>query len=263
MDDKTYTSEEIEELVFNYKESGEKQKAAKELLDAFFPLHNKYVKILKKGTCNVTDSDTRGFLHLWIEDTTEKYKFLNNYNTDWARSYGANIASFLTDLCKTLSYDDLYQELRLITLKLADRYEDMGKSFLAYISKSFKYELRRSLKTLIEDPVIYLQNYNMYYDDEDVESGLNDSFNSDTRLQYNEKAFSMEYKHLGPMWLKGKTCSEKFKELTLVERKIIKMYYLDGLPDKDIAEELGYSRSWVNSLRKDIVEKLEDEEKVS
>jgi len=252
------TADEVEELVKDYKDPESDTEAAKKLLNAFYPYHQKFIKIIKRSTCNISDEDSREFIGLFIEDKETKDQFIKNWNTGWAKKVGTSRASFLTELCKNISYEEISQECKLITLKLADRYEDLNRSFLAYISSSFKYELKRSLDELTQDPLVMMQNYNIPYDYHEIDSMEGSSYIVNENMQYDENAFTMKYEELGPDWIRGITCSREFKDLDLVERKIIKYYYLDDLTDEAIGNEIGYSRQWAHEMRQRTIKKLKE-----
>lgn len=251
------TPADIEKIVYEYKNGQSREEAAQKLLDAFQPYYRKFLKILKRGICDMSDADTRYFLGLYIDDDETRNKFYSSWNTPWAKKVGNSRTSFLADLCKCIEYEELEQECKVILLMLADRYEQMDRTFLGYVSKVFRYELRRSLEALVTDPLVFLQDYNIPFDEAAMEDSDNaDEFYFDEAMTYNEQTFTMDYTELGPDWISGLTCSEAFKNLTSVERKIICYYYLDKMTDQEIADRIGYHRVWVNKCRKVALEKL-------
>ena len=58
------------------------------------------------------------------------------------------------------------------------------------------------------------------------------------------------------LMLKKKHCGQAVKDLDNDEKQIVKMFYIDSLNQKEIAEHLGYSKSKVSRMHADILNKL-------
>ena len=59
-------------------------------------------------------------------------------------------------------------------------------------------------------------------------------------------------------WLQGKTCSDIFSSMDILERKILVKYYLEDCNDKAISTSLGLPISQVSQKRKSALAKLTD-----
>ena len=59
-------------------------------------------------------------------------------------------------------------------------------------------------------------------------------------------------------WVLGLTTSDEYRNFSIMERKIIKMYYIDEKSDQDIANEMGTCRATINRRRLRVKEKLRE-----
>ena len=57
-------------------------------------------------------------------------------------------------------------------------------------------------------------------------------------------------------WILGNECSEFFKDLEIIERKILIKYYLEEWNDRQIGEEFGIHINTVNQRRRSAVKKI-------
>jgi RNA polymerase sigma factor (sigma-70 family) len=235
--------------------------AAEKLLKQLEPYYRKFVRLLKRGIYDPSDLDIRLFLGLYIEDPDERKLFYSSWHTNEGHKIGNSRASFLSHVCRYISYEELEQECRLIILVLADRYKKMDSSFLGYLNTAFRFELRRSLEVMAMDPLIFAAQWNISYDDTEYDNPDSDFTIMDDALIFEEDAFTMDYTELGPTWYQGLTCSEIFKDLSPTDRKILKLYYLDGLSDQEIADRIGLTRSWINQRRREAVNMLKNKMK--
>ena len=132
-------------------------------------------------------------------------------------------------------------DLQTFILILAKRYKVMGKSFCGYVYNSYCYEVARHIKSYLAD-MINIHYKNLCYDD--TLNGVEVPFELDDFL-YEDALGNPDH-----TWVSGVNCSDLFKDLTPLERKIIIKYYLENYTDKQIAKEFSVHMNTINQRRK-------------
>lgn len=234
--------EHVENLVEQYQQGN--SEVALELLDLFKGYLGKYFLLIKEGMINFDDRDTRNFLNLFISDKQTRTALKRSRQSSEVRTEAHKAAHSLQSRCKCLDKDDLEQEIACAFLTLVNRYEKKGKNknFAGYLYNSYRYELYRQIEKITKDPVGFASEYNISYDDEEniplIEGDSSGSINF-------EDLPSIIGDELSTNWIHGNTASEIFENLTPFDRLILKLYYVDGLRDHEIATKTGYHRQWI------------------
>lgn len=132
-------------------------------------------------------------------------------------------------------------------------------NFLGYLTNAFQYEVNRTVQGNISDPLAFRASENLSYDDEhyvvqDEDAPEDGIILDEERLWANAEVDEA----LGVNWLRGLTAEEPFKGLTMAERKMLKLYYVDGLNDREVAEHFGWHLNTINSRRRRLIEKIAD-----
>lgn len=229
------TYEEIEKAVMNY-QSGTPG-AADSIVNAFQHFMFKYVNLLKGGPCPLDDMDLQRFVFLYMKNEWAR-KGLYSKRPARAREDMAKTLSFVQKLVSPIESGDLYQDMVVILLTMARRYEPKGGChFVGYAKQAFPYYVFRSLQAITKDP--------SWRDRCDTEPSVEDF--SLTIGDKPEPFFTVdEYMDgVDENWVLGLTANEPFETLSILERKIVKLFYEDGLTDAEVADHLAMSRSTI------------------
>lgn len=197
-------------------------------------------------------------------------------------------------------YDDIYNELVLALLNMANKYKitqpgdkfhKENGTFHMYVSKCFHWEAYKFLKKLVNDPLAHYEviqlcdqfeklefdddvNFNEYIfiQDEkaqfayeemlDTASRESDIKNADTLTLREEKSISSyDLDSLNFNWTNGVTCSNLFKDLTPYEREIVILYYIKNKTDDEISNIYNMHRVTISNHRRKAVNKIKQKAK--
>jgi RNA polymerase sigma factor (sigma-70 family) len=244
--------EECEEIVQAYR-STRNDADSQRLIDAFEGYIVKFYNLIRWGRVAIADRDIREFLKLYMKSEYSR-KHIHKYShMATIRQDIYSIAESIKNLLKTYENEELMNEIYTAFLTMATRYKspDGKPRFHDYILKAFHYQLRRQLQILVEDPIVFntVQNINFHEDHNNLDHY------EDTAACY---TIEDDMEEFNDNWILGYTSDENYKNLSVMERKIIKMYYLDEMSDQEIADGLGICRATVNRRRNKAVKNLED-----
>lgn len=252
--------EEIERLVFVYKqqfkegstkeEISEAMDAAYELTNRFTPLFKKYMILLRTGQIEFSDPDIKSFVGTFIDDprlhrALKRQKSKKEYRAGIYKKFG-----FILGTYGQLSKNEMLSDLQMSLLILAKRYKQVGKNFCAYVYNCFRYEVSRTIKKHIENP-LSLNYKNCSY--EDFKSK---SIDKELEIVHEDLYYESDNGIPNMLWITGETCSDIFSILTTVERKIVVKYYAEEYNDKQIAEMLGLHINTINQKRRQAIIKI-------
>lgn len=252
---------EVDKLVEEYQNGN--SESAMILLEYFELYLNKYLKILKKNSINLSDRDSRSFISLFIDDYTIRNGLKKPYQSTAVRRGAYKAASMLYSMCSSIPEEDLLQELRCALLTLARRYEKQGskKNFSGYVYNAFKFQIHRQISEITIDPIVHACDLNLSFDEEiclekseDIEKEI-----EDMHMERSSSLKMIDEDELGPRWESGLTCGEEFRELTPNQRIIIKMKYDEGKSDLDIAEKIGLHRNTIRRQREEGIKNIKYE----
>lgn len=268
----------VHDLVYEYKNGS--MDAADKLLDSFAKFLSNYAVLIKYGKYNLNYYSVRNFIKLFIEDPKDR-KLLNShfYNQYAGKNVVFSTINTIMNIFHESSSEDIKQDLKIIFFNMCQKYKDVRPSFHTYIDKNFHYYAYRYWEKTIRDPIgrgssvsistpikssKFLEDTNLTFADilEDVQSKVeNDYTLNKITVYYDIKTSSIpvaygEENHdtynntfLNTNWINGITCSTAFKILTPLERKIIKLWYIDNLTDKEIGDKFGICRGSINKRR--------------
>lgn len=232
--------EKIEQDILTYQKTFSDQKskeceeAAERLIEKFTPLFTKYLKVIKRGEINFRDQETKRFVFSFISKDLRK-DFPNTkkeiiYRFNFiVKTYGE------LDECEILS--DIYE----IFFRIAKRYKQMNRSFCGYVYNVFYHEMSRHIKKFIQNPINV--HYRIY--------GYNDNIVAEDNLEDEENLLSLN-------WINGISCSDIFKKLSAIDRKILLWYYYNDQNDQQISEALSIHINTVNQRRRKSTKKILD-----
>jgi RNA polymerase sigma factor (sigma-70 family) len=249
----------VDELVFRYQEGDEM--AGVELLERygfhqdgsdFTKYAGKYFKMLRRGTFNFKDKDSRRFIQCFAADKDLRDKLVPFYQYKETIERTYELVNKVVFQLKPIDDDDLKQELSILFLIQAGRYEKVKDAvdFSGYIKNSYRYAIKNWIKKITKpaEPYMHMNQQLMAFAD--------DSYaDDDGNYEINEELFAASPmiemdEEIGNSWVRGLTCGEEFKDLTPLQRLIIKLHDHDGLPDGKIAELLGIHINTIFRQRK-------------
>lgn len=268
----------VHDLVYEYKNGS--MDAADKLLESFAKFLSNYAVLIKYGKYNLNYYSVRSFIKLFVEDPKDR-KLLNShfYNQYAGKNVVFSTINTIMNIFHESSSEDIKQDLKIIFFNMCQKYKDVRPSFHTYIDKNFHYYAYRYWEKTIRDPIgrgssvsistpiksiKFVEDTNLTFADilEDVQSKVeNDYTLNKITVYYDIKTSSIPVAYgeesndtynntfLNTNWINGITCSTAFKILTPLERKIIKLWYIDNLTDKEIGDKFGICRGSINKRR--------------
>jgi len=257
-------SDDIDEIVFRYQQGDE---ASGELLLMRFGCHpnqekptsyiGKYYTLLRYGRIDFDNRDIRRFVSLYMEDENMRKQMIPFYQYAPVKREAIRLMTDLAEQLKIMSDEDLLQDLRMLLLQQAKRYKKQGKkkTFTGYLYNSFRYELKRHLDRLLKDPLSSRKERKKGYADDR-------SADEDSIIQLDDTIFIKRpiiemNEELGYGWIQGILCSPLFEDLSVAQRLILKLHYLERMTDGEIAERMGIHINTVFRQRKKAIQLLE------
>lgn len=269
---KTISYEELEEILVSY-QSGSEQ-ASERLVSQFDGYFQKFLNVLHYKKFDITDDTQRNFMKLFVRDGSARQNAHLFRRSDYVRRaiYATNL-----NICRKLSHlevGDLKNEMVCLFLELA-RKHDGSALFGYFIGTYFPLRLQTIIIRLIEDDT---SSSEIPYDEEDPDVAHYDEIDLDAIDQPRYLIRSTTRTDYDENWVNGFTCGSMFEELTVHERRILKLYYEWKTFDKrslpkdiyserrnemkrnelDLAEMLGCSRKTVNFKRNEIKDMLHE-----
>lgn len=238
--------EETEKIVQAYK--NKEEGSAELLINAFKGFTNKFEEVIIDGKANLSNYSIRKFISLFIEDKSYQ-KNIHKYKHSPSVVFHACIG---TDRIKrTFSIyapDEIRSILVISLLELADKYEpiDDNPRFHSYLLKSYHYKVYHNIVPVTQDPLYYTSLEGLTFREEDFITY--DVINED---EYDNKYIQLMTENdteVDDNWVAGFS-ADLFKDLSPVDRKILKLKYIDKLGDKEIGDELGVCRATINRRR--------------
>jgi RNA polymerase sigma factor (sigma-70 family) len=250
--------EECDRLVLAYRDDCDSE-AAQSLLDAFEGYIVKYYNVIRRGKIAINDRDIREFLKLYMKNEYCRRHIHQFKRMPIVQQEIYIVGDSVRNLCLSYSDEELLNEIYVAFLTMAKRYQspDGKPRFHSYILQAFHYQLRRQLQTLVSDPIVFKMKHNVHFLDDEWDGDIKGNY-----IEYFEDerpvfTIEEEFDTINDNWILGYTTGEEYRDLTIMERKIIKMYYLDEMSDQDIADQLGTCRATVNRRRNRVKDKLQ------
>jgi DNA-directed RNA polymerase specialized sigma24 family protein len=262
----------IDELVFAYQNGSEE--AAMELLEIYgghpkkrdLSLYlGKYFKMLRYGKLDLNDRDSRLFISLFLEDPCMRKEMRKAYQYKPTQQAARRKLQNLEHSLRVMTDDDLRQELVAMFLKVAKKYKKVKKNvdFNGYLYNYYRFEVANFIKKLLQPDEMYVKHPDRLIRIADDLLGDDDSvIELQDSILMNLPIMQME-EELDINWVRGFTCGEEFKELSQLQRLIIKLNYEDGWSDGKIADMMGIhintifrQRKKADAIVKETVEKL-------
>lgn len=259
-DDKPKISyEECDQLVRNYRDH-DSQDSAELLIDAFEGYLVKFFNVIRWGKMNIQDRTLREFVKLYMPNEHDRRHVHQYKHMPTIQSAIYRTTENIRSLCEPYDWDELWNEVVAAFLTMAKRYQsrDDKPRFHTYILQAFHYQLRRQLQSLVADPIIFRMATNLRFNDNYMETDDNTMDVQNFYDTSDQFTVDRRFNTVNDNWVLGHTVTEEYRQFTVMERKIIKMYYIDNLSDQEIANQLGTCRATVNRRRNKAVNQLEE-----
>jgi len=242
--------EHVNNLVIKYQDNEGREQSIQELVNAFKPFLGKYYNIIRKGVLNLEDYDSRRFVSLFVSDKDMRYRLKMSRLGYKTKVTAYKVAEFIRYCFETTSCEDIDHQIKLALLELADRYLKNKKniSFAGYVYSSYRYELFRSIKSHMQDPLTNRKNIMTNFNDGEYIYSCED-LSSDPSILEDKEHLSIVDEDLDSNWIRGITCSDIFKEISIIDRSILIMKYIDGITDTEISKRTGYHRNTIANKR--------------
>ena len=270
------------------------------ICQAFHQFLTKYTKFITYGVLpHAPFIDKNGNERFKVDSSVSSFVslFIDKKATEGmtrSKAFSATCTKIQT-LFSKYEYDDIYNELVLALLNMANKYKitQPGEKFYKengtfhmYVSKCFHWEAYKFLKKLVHDPLAHYEvvqlcdqfdklefdddqdfNEQVLVPDEKAEfayeemlataSRQNDIKNADTlTLREDEKLSAYDLDSLNFNWTNGVTCSNLFKDLTPYEREIVILYYIKNKTDDEISSIYNMHRVTISNHRRKAVNKI-------
>jgi len=230
--------------------------ASIEILKKFYPLLKKFASMIKTGEINFNNYEQCLFVALFLEDVNYKMALYGVKKKAIPRKMRIEIHQRFNFVKETYGYceiEDIMTDMRMLLLVLAKRYKVVNKSFCCYVAYAFRYEVFRHIQVFTRNPL------NIHYKNVEYQDSTIEVYNVDDRMENIEDHIYENSLGLPDMtWISGLNCSEVFKVLTPLERKIMIMYYLEFYCDKQISAALNIHVNICNLKRREAVKKIAD-----
>lgn len=199
------------------------------------------------------DKDSRKFICCFLEDSEMRKSMKRFYQNGDVRTYAMKKLHKIVDQCKPIEDEDLKQELRLMFIEQAKRYKNISKNinFPGYLFNSYRYRIATMITRRMRkyDPYLHM------YSSKQILSLQEDRYvDGGTEIEIEENTFNQlmlqDDDELGNSWVRGLTCGPQFRDLTSLQRLIIKLYYDEKMTDRAIASKLSMHINTIHNNRK-------------
>ena len=217
--------------------------ASEKLLAAFRDkLIMKYFRMLRAGHVNCTNKDTRRFMSLFISDAATRHKLKKNWTGKEARFDLYQTAAYICDKLKSVPDEDLEQDLVQAFFICVNKYKPLPHRphvvFQGYIYNIYKFRVYDVVQR-------YMKSFNTYHEEKILE------FKKEIDPKIPEGPVLVDEK-----WVCGETCDDLFLDLSTEEREILKLSYIDKLPDTEIGRMYSIHRNTVRIKKRRIKDKI-------
>lgn len=254
--------EDIEDVVKDYQAGSEI--AGEELL-RIFGCHpdesvskyvGKYFDLLRYGKVDFKNKDIRRFIALFVADSNVRKSLIPFYQYTDTKAAAMKVVERLVKRFEQVDDEDLLQDLRLILLQQAKRYENTGKAnFCGYLYNSYRFAVLHYYKWLFED-LLHNERTELTADVESIDESADVEVLDEWFFE--DRYFEGEEEELGFDWIHNKTATFPFNRLSVYERTVLFLYYEKGMTDKEVSEITGFHQDTMFTHRKKIKAKLQE-----
>lgn len=258
--------DDISDIVLRYQ--GGDQASGEEILKRFgghpsepmTAYMGKFYRLIRDGTFDFQDRDSRRFIALFIEDESVRESLYKFYQNSFVKKIAMQKVDHVRNICSIIEDEDLKQELRFLLLKQALRWKRKSKKigFTGYLYNSYRFALFRRINQILKPYDPYLHNF------EEMERFEDESHvDGNTVIKLDQSWFIQEPMlidddELGNSWVRGLTCSDEFRYISPLQRYILKLYYEEGLSDQKIADRFSMHINTIHNHRKKAIKTVQE-----
>lgn len=227
------------------------------LLLQYQPFINKYMMLFTSSTIPFKYYDIRYFLSFYLKDKEDMRSLRRGkYHSKEDISNANRITTYLKQAFEGYEDEEIYHELIIPFLECAKRYKFEGRTFNAYLYRTYKYALMRHINSLLFNRFT-IQDVSMQTPEQSILDQLSEKEEEPQLKIELDDLLSLNH----PLWLAGVDTKEPFKQFTREERLILVKYYMEKNTDKEIGRLVGRNRRSINRSRLRAIRKLENEVK--
>lgn len=219
----------------------------------------KYYELIRSGTVNFENKEVRKMMSLFFEDEEMRRSIVRRHQKSEVKKAVVKMAGLISTIMSNVEDDDLKQDLRMLLLKKASIYKKTKASvfFTGYLSTSFYFDIKNYIDSYKKSSDVLVARYEdvISLDEDKVQDESNTVDVKEERLK--DLIIDEPYEELGVNWIHGITSGDEFKDLTKLQRMIIKLYYQDGYTDKKISNQLCLHINTIFNQRKKACLKIE------
>lgn len=227
-------------------------KAGEELINLFFPFLYKYLTLITTGNIDWTNYEQRLFVSMFM-DSREARSALYSKNPIKKHLKEEITArfNFIKETYGNYEEDYIMIDLQMLFFVLAKRYKRTNRSFCCYLYNAYYFEVFRHIQKLLRNPLnIHYRSISFDVEDNPELKQIEYDCDMDHYIMTDDHGLPTIH------WIFGKDCSEEFKKLSPLERKILARYYIEHKADSDIARELGIHTNTCNNRRHNALKKI-------
>ena len=239
--------------------------AAEELIDQFSGFLNKFSNIINKSIVDLSNKSTRAFINMFVKNPNFKGRMHQISHSKIGMEVVGGAVSLITQIFTARFEEEEINNIIIMTfLACAKKYEpiDDNPRFHLYLTACFHFRLYENLMLdVIDDALNLAMTKDEYISIEEIES----EYPTYDKYELNEVANSRVNKLrtesdilVDDNWVIGLT-TDLLKGLTIFERKLLKMKYVDKYSDAMIAEEIGTSAKYVNQKKLALLSQIEQQ----
>ena len=150
--------------------------------------------------------------------------------------------------------DEVWSDVYTCFIVLADRYEDQGFCFSAYLKNAFYFEFGRTIFKYLKNPIVHTglgSTMNTVKETVPYENTIEENFDKIC-------GYETSNGHLTKLWCNDNHEDSLFHSLSNKERLLILYYYQHNLRDKDIVDIMERHINTINQMRRKAVNSLGD-----
>lgn len=223
-----------------------------ELLIRFEPFLNMFRDLLLEDKIYLNNKVSREFIGLYIANKYLRSKVFKNWhlNKDEYAEVNRSLSLIRDNYAKQC---DVEQDLKTLFSTMVMKYKKTNRSFNAYLTYVFRYELFRFIQAHLKDRI------NNSYD----RSDMNDIGVSNMSSLTMHKADLLDQivvdddGNFSELWINGEVCNDLFSHLTPIERLILAMVYAENAKPVEIANKIGVDIQTYRKIRRGALNKLE------
>lgn len=248
--------EEVDSLVLECQsintEPRRRDELLEELLIRFEPFLNMFKDLLLEDKVYLNNKVSREFIGLYIANKNLRRKVFKNWhlNKDEFAEVNRSLSLIRDNYAKQCDVD---QDLKTLFSTMVMKYKKTNRSFNAYLTYVFRYELFRFIQAHLKDRL------NNAYDRSDMNDIGVSNMSSLTlhKADLLDQIVVDDNGSFSELWINGEVCNDLFSNLTSTERLVLSMLYAENAKPVEVAKALNVDIVTYRKIRRTALNKLE------